>query len=975
MGISSLERLAALLAAAFALSVCWLALTHSTRSQEAVRHIVEGHAQAAMLLSETDQSLSQSRQIYDYLLADRAVSVEDVVSILDSFTGRLKQLEAREQEHLAGMLQDIARLRAGLLLIDEMRSFDEFSDAMTAAVEDANHRLGAAESTFDTLSGNARLTGETLYFLGQSVKSLRGMVTRYLRSKPDRLPVFNELMTKIINNLDRLIAMEELSREHEALHSLQLEVVGLKTNVPRLRANLRYDPNFMADTSKAEREAVKNLWDAAMRSVQAIKERHTRHMRQHSNIFQQETEADKRAFLFLTGCILALAGVGLYAIRRCAVGRIAALKKGAALISHGQLDHRISPGPSDVIGELAVEFNSMAESLQNEKRLSAKAMEELERSRDLLDERFRERNQELSEAIDSLHVKDAALAHSHDGVVVCDEALRVIDANPAISRLTGYPMASLLGLTPGSFCSNSPTDDFQETLLQSLESQGRFEGEVEIMTRDGKRVPLRVLFARIPGNGERLARHVGICLDITEQRDTEHRLKRQALSDALTGLPNREALISSLAGRIRKAKADSSRFAVLHLDLDDFKKINDSLGHATGDALLKIVALRLSSVMRKDGMVARLGADEFALISGPLESDSQALAMARRAAGCFRGPLELSGETYRLSASLGMACFPRDGSDAGELVKNAGLALHRAKMYGKGRLEVFTQELDEQVRSRVALERDLHKAVEEKQFEVHYQPIIDIATSRIAGAEALLRWTRNGAPVSPGEFIPLCEEMHIMRGVTEVLLQKVTRDIKHWETQGITPNVSVNISALHLSEPDFLERLADTLEVQGIASDRVCLEITETAIMQNPQAAAETLRQLRERGHALSVDDFGTGYSSLRYLQKFPFTSLKIDRQFIADLDGKESRAIVKATIAMARTLGLTVIAEGVETVGQLELITGKGCDFYQGFLFSPGLPAAGFADLFRQKAEGFLDRAVQPGEEAAVPSDDDTLQ
>jgi len=975
VSISSLERLAALLAAVCSLSICWLAFGQSSRSQDVVRHLVEGHAQAATLLSDTDQSLAQSRQVYDYLMSDRGVSVEDAVSILDTFTTRLRQLEAVEQQHFAGMLLDLAHLKAGLLLIEEMRSFDEFSDTMTVTVEEVNQRLASAEAAFGELAQQAALPGETLYVLGNSIKSLKTMTTRYLRAKPDRMSVFNGLMGKITGNLDRLLAMEELSGEHDALHSFQAEVVALRTNIPRLRANLRYDPNFMANTNKAERDGIKTLWDDAMRSVQAIKERHTRSMRQHSSAFQQETEAGKRIFLILTACILALTAAGLYAIRRCAVARITTLKEGAALISNGQLDHRIPPGPDDVIGELAVEFNSMAESLQNEKRISAKAMEELERSRDLLNERFRERNKELSEAIDSLHVKDAALAHSREGVVVCDEELRVIDANPAISRLTGYPMASLLGLTPGAFCSNSPTDDFQATLLQSLESQGRFEGEVEIMTRDGKRVPLRVLFARIPGNGERLPRHVGICLDITEQRDNEHKLKRQALSDALTGLANREALISSLAGRIRKAKADSTRFAVLHLDLDDFKKINDSLGHATGDSLLKIVAMRLSSVMRKDGLVARLGADEFALVSGPLESDSQALAMAKRAAGCFRGPLELSGETYRLSASLGMASFPRDGADAAELIKNAGLALHRAKMHGKGRLEVFTQELDEQVRLRVALERDLHKAVEERQFEVHYQPIIDISTSRIAGAEALLRWTRNGTPVSPGVFIPLCEEMHIMRGVTEVLLEKVTRDIKTWEVQGITPHVSVNISALHLSEPDFLDRLAATLANLDILSDRVGLEITETAIMQNPQAAAETLRQLRERGHALSIDDFGTGYSSLRYLQKFPFTSLKIDRQFIADLDSKGSRAIVKATIAMANTLGLAVIAEGVENVAQLELITDKGCNFYQGFLFSPALPADGFAALFRQKTEGFLDRAVQPGEAAAVPTDNDTLQ
>ncbi|MFP5222018.1 MAG: EAL domain-containing protein [Acidobacteriota bacterium] len=974
MGISSLERLAALLTAVFSLSICWLALDHFTRSKETVRHLVEGHAQAAMILSETDQSLSQSRQVYEYLIADRGVSIEDAVSILDSFTARLRQLPP-QQDHLTEMLTDLANLRAGLLLIDEMRSFDEFSDAMTTAVDEVNLRMAAAEAAHNVLTRQAALPGETLYFLGHSLQSLKTMVTRYLRSKPDRLPVFNELMVKITGNLDRLLAMEELSGEHDALHLLQSEVVALRTNIPRLRANLRYDPNFMANTSKAEKDAVKDLWDASLRSVQAIKERHTRHLRQHSEAFLQDTEADKQTFLILSGCALALAAAGLYAIRRCAAARIAVLKKGASLISNGQLDHRIPPGPNDVIGELATEFNAMAQSLQNEKRISAQAMQELERSRDLLDERFRERNLELSEAIDSLHIKDAALAHSREGVVVCDEALRVIDANPAISRLTGYPMASLLGLTPGAFCSTSPSENFQDTLLQTLESEGRYEGEVEITTRDGKRVPLRVLFARIPSAGERLARHVGICLDITEQRDTEHRLRRQALSDALTGLPNREALISSLGSRIRKAKADSAQFAVLHLDLDDFNSINDSLGHATGDALLKIVALRLSTIMRKDGMVARLGADEFALVSGPLESDSQALAMARRAAGCFRGPFEISGETYRLSASLGLATFPRDGSDASELLKNAGLALHRAKTHGKGRLEVFTRELDMQVRSRVALERDLHQAVEDRQFEVYYQPIIEIATSRIAGAEALLRWTRNGAPVSPGEFIPLCEEMHIMREVTAILLEKVTRDMKAWEAQGVTPHVSVNISALHLSEPDFLHRLTHTLQSLDIASSRMGLEITETAIMQNPQAAAEILRQLRSRGHSLSVDDFGTGYSSLRYLQKFPFTSLKIDRQFIADLEGKESRAIVKATIAMARTLELSVVAEGVETVAQLELLTTKGCDFYQGFLFSPALPADAFAALFLKKGGGFPDRVLQPGEESAPPSDDDTLQ
>ena len=975
MTFSFLERLAALLGAVFSISICWMALEHSNRTEGMVRHLANGHSQTAALLNRTEQSLVQGRQLYAYLIADQAVSAKDPVAVLDTLAAGVNQMEAREREALGAITRNLAHLRAGLLTIEEMRARSEYSDEIPQTTLEARKHLASALTAFSELSAKPTLSGETLYTIENTLKSLKTLTTRYFRAKPDRLPVFKELMANVSQSVDRLLAMREIEAEHDTLRSLQVEVETIRTTVPRLRASLFYDPNFLGNTNKAEKNRINTLWDSSMHLIQTIKERNAEHLSRESDAFVQQTQSGVRLLMFFSACALALTAAGLYVIRKCVVKRVEVLKAGAALISNGRLDHRIAPGSGDIFGELAMEFNSMAESLQNEKAISAKAMEELERSRDILDERFRERNTEFGEAIDNLRVKDAVLAHSREGVVVCDEELRVIDANPAMSRLTGYPMASILGVAPEFFCAKASSPAFRDALHRALETSGRFEADVEVASRDGKPVPLRVLFARIPGEGERPVRHVGVCLDLTKQRDTEHELRRQALSDSLTGLPNRESLLFALAARLRKAKAAPFKLAMLHLDLDNFKNINDSLGHQTGDALLKIVALRLSATMRKDAMIARLGADEFMLVSGPLESDAQALAMTRRALGCFREPFGLSGETYRLSASLGLAVFPRDGADAASLAKNASLALHRAKINGKGGVEVFTPELDIQIRSRVALERDIHEAVAARLFEVHYQPIVDAASSRIVGAEALLRWTRGGEQVSPGLFIPLCEEINIMREVTDILLDKVTRDLKTWEREGIAPHVSVNISAQHLSEPDFLSRLTGTLEAQEIPLEQIGLEITETAIMQNPQAAAEVLRQLRQQGQAISVDDFGTGYSSLRYLQKFPFTSLKIDRQFIMDLDSKESRAIVKATIAMARSLGLKVVAEGVETIGQLELIRAKGCDFYQGFLFSPALPAHEFSALFKGKGVALQEGLTSPSAADVHPEDGSTLQ
>ncbi|HET8630943.1 MAG TPA: EAL domain-containing protein, partial [Thermomicrobiales bacterium] len=462
-----------------------------------------------------------------------------------------------------------------------------------------------------------------------------------------------------------------------------------------------------------------------------------------------------------------------------------------------------------------------------------------------------------------------------------------------------------------------------------------------------------------PGAAGRPARLVGAIQDVTERRALEAQLAHQANHDALTGLPNRALFLDRLAQALRHARRRPGyRFAVLYLDLDRFKTINDSLGHAAGDALLAAMARRLEGCLRAGDTVARLGGDEFAVLLDDLEGGAVATEVAERLIAASQQPFVLAGHEVYTAASVGVVLGPDAYRQTEEVLRDADTAMYRAKAAGKGRHAVFAPAMHAHALAILQLEHDLRRALAQEEFRLHYQPIVALATGRLRGFEALVRWQHPARGlVSPGAFIPVAEETGLIVPLGWWVLEAACRQARAW--QGAYPDapltMSVNLSARQLTQPDLVERVARALAASGLPGARLRLELTESAIMENAVVAAGVLARLRELGVQLAVDDFGTGYSSLAYLKRFPLDTLKVDKAFVDGLGtDPNDTAIVRAIVSLAHTLGLEVTAEGVETAEQIAQLRALGCGLAQGYHFGQPLAA--------EAAEALLARA-QPGD------------
>jgi diguanylate cyclase (GGDEF)-like protein len=443
-----------------------------------------------------------------------------------------------------------------------------------------------------------------------------------------------------------------------------------------------------------------------------------------------------------------------------------------------------------------------------------------------------------------------------------------------------------------------------------------------------------------------------------------HQLRHLATHDALTGLPNRVLLDDRLDQAIVHAERDEQPFAVLVLDLDRFKFINDSLGHHAGDELLSQVARRLQSVVSKLDTVARIGGDEFVLVLGSAANRAEAEKVARCAIDALRSPIRISGVDLHTSTSVGVAFYPADGTTAENLIAHADAAMYCAKQRGRNNLQFFEPGMDTATRDRVKLESELHVALARNQFVLHYQPKVDTATDYFHSAEALIRWQHpEHGTIMPEDFIPLAEECGLINSIGEWVLREACRQCKAWQHEGLPPlRVAVNVSASQFRQGNLLTLIHEAVTEAGLDPRCLELELTESAVMLNPEESATILAELSDMGVLVSVDDFGTGYSSMSYLRRFPIDKLKIDRGFVKDLMTRSDDAsIVQAIISLAHSLRLKVVAEGVETIEQLDSLKSMGCDQYQGFHFSPPLPAVDFGELMRRRrhAEDGLD---EPG-------------
>ena len=436
-------------------------------------------------------------------------------------------------------------------------------------------------------------------------------------------------------------------------------------------------------------------------------------------------------------------------------------------------------------------------------------------------------------------------------------------------------------------------------------------------------------------------RVAGIAEDITHRKEAEEKLLYLAHYDALTGLPNRNMFYDRLTQAMAQARRRNKLVAVMFLDLDRFKVTNDTLGHSAGDELLIQVARRLSDRVRIGDTVGRFGGDEFGLILSDLRSVEDGRAIAEKIMGAFEAPFPLERSEVYVSGSIGISMYPADSDDEGVLMKNADAAMYRAKEAGRNNYQFYTAEMNERALHRLDLENSLRRALERREFIFHYQPKVELATGRITGVEALLRWERPGrGMVQPAEFVPLLEDSGLIMSIGEWLLGEACMQMKSWERAGATPvPVAINLSARQFASKDLGQTIRRVLDHHGIAPERLQLELTESALMTNTDDAVQMLRYLKSLGVHLSIDDFGTGYSSLTYLQLFPIDALKIDRSFVKDITNDVNDAtIVRAVIGMAHNLGLRVVAEGVETEAQLAFLIANGCDEMQGFYYSPPL-------------------------------------
>jgi diguanylate cyclase (GGDEF)-like protein/PAS domain S-box-containing protein len=438
--------------------------------------------------------------------------------------------------------------------------------------------------------------------------------------------------------------------------------------------------------------------------------------------------------------------------------------------------------------------------------------------------------------------------------------------------------------------------------------------------------------------------------DITERLSAQKRIEHLAQYDALTDLPNRVTFYERIETMLNLLQR-SDTIAVFSLDLDHFKSVNDTLGHPVGDLLLKAAAGRMQGCIRSEDFVARLGGDEFAIVQAPSSQPADVTALARRLIEVIGAPYDLEGHQVVVGASIGIAISPGDGKQPDVLMKNADLALYRAKADGGGVYRFFETEMDARMQARRVLELDLRKAVVNGEFELYYQPIINVKTKQITNCEALIRWHHpKRGMVPPMEFIPVAEETGLIVQIGEWVLRQACMEAVRWPKEIV---VSVNVSPVQFKSHNMVPAVVDALKSSGLAAGRLALEITELVLIEDSEAAFAILHQLHDIGIKIAMDDFGTGYSSLGYLRSFPFDKIKIDQSFIRDLPGKEgSVAIVRAVVGLSSSLGITTTAEGVETAEQLASLTAEGCDEVQGFLFSRGQPAAEVARMLDEQAQ-----------------------
>ncbi|MBJ2211410.1 MULTISPECIES: phosphodiesterase DibA [Pseudomonas] len=551
--------------------------------------------------------------------------------------------------------------------------------------------------------------------------------------------------------------------------------------------------------------------------------------------------------------------------------------------------------------------------------------------------------QPLKENRERLRQAAAVFDCTREGVLVTDTQGLIVHVNRAFMEITGYQCEDVMGQRPSLFKSGRHSAHFYQQMFQALESTGEWSGEIWNRRKSGEVYPQWQTIRVIHDDQGQVSHYVAVFSDISAMKNSEHELAHLAHHDPLTDLPNRLLFTDRAEQALASAQVHKRGCALLLMDLDHFKIINDSLGHNVGDQLLKLVAERLSGLFGPGVTLARLGGDEFAVLAESCPQVVQAAALAQRMLNAMKDPFIFDGNQLFISASIGISLFPSDALSAEQLLRNADSALFKAKSAGRESYALYTEELTAHAQHRVEIAGELRRALDQHELRVYYQPVHDLHDSRLVGVEALVRWQHpERGLVPPGEFIPIAERTGLIAEIDAWVMDQACRQMCQWLADGAPLSfIAINVSSRLFARRELYEQVAQVLHTTGLDPAFLELEVTESAVMDDPEVALEQLHRLRELGLRLAIDDFGTGYSSLLRLKRLPVQKLKIDQGFVAGLPWDEDdAAIVRVVIALAKSMGMQVHAEGIEQVEQARFLLDQECDMGQGYWFGRPMPA-----------------------------------
>ena len=556
---------------------------------------------------------------------------------------------------------------------------------------------------------------------------------------------------------------------------------------------------------------------------------------------------------------------------------------------------------------------------------------------------------ERKQTEEHLRLLAMVFSNSNEAIIVTDADNLIVATNPAFTTLTGYQPADVVGKNPRVLSAGTTAPEVFREMWASLQRHGAWQGELWDRRITGEAYPKWLSISLVRDESGQIRNYIGSFIDISELKATQERIRHLAHHDTLTELPNRYSLHKKLEQALAICKRNNMQMALMLIDLDRFKTINDTLGHQAGDELLIQVAQRLSGAVRESDIVARLGGDEFVVALPGISSPADAAHLAEKIGREISLPYLINGQEQQTTPSIGICLYPSDSTEIGDLLKNADVAMYHAKAKGRGNFQFFTEDMNIATTARMNIEADLRLALARGEFLLHYQPQLDLRSGTIVGVEALIRWqhpTRGLVP--PSDFIPIAEESGMIAAIGDWMLEEACRQLKIWQQKGISHlRMSINLSSGQFLDKTLPARIHELLVRNDLSAHLIDLEVTESMSMASPDESISVMNTLRSSGLTLSIDDFGTGYSSLAYLKLLPINTLKIDRSFVKDIESDPNDAdICDVTVLLAHKLGLEVVAEGVETEAQLKFLLSIGCEKIQGYLISKPL-AAEQAELF----------------------------